>query len=130
MGGSNWNLRAVRMQKMRQIKKSLHDVLTAEEFDATAFAKLAENMNVLRAEKGSKRIEITKSLAEDLSLEDRKVLAKRFSKGFKGAKRGNRDSAPHSFLRAFDYPKTPKDWSKREKKSDGPELPTDMPPQP
>lgn len=113
------------MRKMRQTKKELKKILTAEEFDADAFESAAEKMHEMRSEMGEKRIDVTKGLAKKLSREDRSALAKKFDRGFHGGY--SKDKKRHSFLKEFDKPKDGKDL---EMPKDGPKLPGDMPPQP
>ena len=119
------------MRSMRQSKKQLQSLLTAEEFDASAFEEEALKLHELIKEKGFKRIEITKELAQELSLEDRKVLAKRFSKGFHGGKRSHGGKKPHEFLEKLEkYENDNPADDRSDLLKDGPELPEGMPPQP
>ncbi|MFN3701030.1 MAG: periplasmic heavy metal sensor [Alphaproteobacteria bacterium] len=90
------------MQKAREVKKAVRDILSAEEFDAEAFEAKAMEMHDTRTKMGLRRIEVTKELASKLSQEDRKVLATRFSSGFRGAKNRNgkqRSRESYTFLK-------------------------------
>lgn len=115
-----------KMRDMRKAKKEIKQILTAEEFDAEAFEIAAEKMHAMFAEMGKKRVEVTKQLAMQLSKEDRETLADGFSKGFHG--RGhNKGDKPRAFLKEFEKAN---DEAKRQRVEKGPELPSDMPPQP
>jgi uncharacterized membrane protein len=90
------------MQKAREAKKAVRDILSAEEFDAEAFEAKAMEMHDTRTKMGLRRIEVTKELASQLSQEDRKVLASRFASGFRGAKNPNsqeRSRESYTFLK-------------------------------
>lgn len=95
------------MKKAREAKKAVRDILSAEEFDAEAFAAKAKEMHDIRMKMGLRRIGVTQDLAEQLSQEDRKVLANRFATGFRGAKNrnGERSKESYTFLKEHEESK-------------------------
>lgn len=86
------------MESAREIKTSIREILSAETFDAEAFDAQAEKLHTIMSAMGHKRIEVTKELAQQLSQEDRKVLAEKFAKGFHGHDRRHHKGKPHSFM--------------------------------
>lgn len=112
-----------KMREARNVKKEIRAILAAEEFDADAFDAQAMKLHEIMSGMGQKRISITKDLAEQLSLEDRKVLAERFSRGFRGHDKGKSSKRPHAFLKD-------QERGNNVMPEGGPDLPKDMPPQP
>ncbi|MFP4314129.1 MAG: periplasmic heavy metal sensor [Alphaproteobacteria bacterium] len=116
------------MREMRRMKKQIRDILTEEEFDAQAFEEASRKMQSMMEAMGEKRINVTKDMAEDLSQEDRAVLAERFSKGFRGANPDEETRGRvHRFLKNFESRRLERSHRSAE---DGPDLPDEMPPQP
>lgn len=116
------------MKRARSIKKDIRIILAAPEFDADAFDAKAEALHSIMSKMGHKRIDITKELAAQLSQEDRKALAEKFSKGFRGHDKKGPKGKPHSFFKAQDE-KVP-ERIKGVRPLHDPDLPKNMPPQP
>lgn len=117
------------MEQAREIKKEVKAVLSAEVFDDQKFMEEAQKMQDIKREMGKRRIEVTRDLAKQLSQDDRKILAERFSKGFHGydgQKKGKKH--PHAFLKEHEC--KPDQADAQDDKRPDVELPEDMPPQP
>lgn len=115
------------MKEARAIKKDIRAIMVAPEFDAEAFDAKAEKLHSIMSAMGHKRIDITKDLAAQLSQDDRKVLAEKFSKGFRGHDKKGSKETPHAFLK--DQEKPP-ERIKGVRPLRDPKMPADMPPQP
>lgn len=115
------------MKQARAIKKDIRAILAAPEFDAEAFDAQAEKLHGIMSNMGHKRIAVTKDLAAQLSQQDRKVLAEKFSKGFRGYDKKGGKGKPHAFLK--DQDNAP-ERVKGVRPLRDPDLPEDMPPQP
>ena len=111
------------MRQARNVKKEIQSILAAEDFDADAFDAQATKLHKIMSGMGQKRIAVTKELAEQLSAEDRKVLAERFTRGFRGHDKGKSGKRPHAFLKD-------QERGNNGMPEGGPDLPESMPPQP
>ncbi len=116
------------MQEARAIKKDIRAILTAPEFDAQAFDAKAEELHDIMSAMGHKRIDVTKDLAAQLSQEDRKVLAEKFSKGFRGYDKKGMKGKAHGFLKEDENDASERIKGVRPLRD--PDLPEGMPPQP
>lgn len=115
------------MKEARAIKKDIRALMVAPEFDAEAFDAKAEKLHGIMSAMGHKRIDITKELAAQLSQDDRRVLAEKFSKGFRGHDKKGSKETPHAFLKDQEKPS---ERIKGVRPLRDPEMPVDMPPQP
>lgn len=70
--------------EMKEAKKSMHEALTAPEFDAAAFQAGAEKINQLKTEKFELMADSIKEIAPQLTQQERETLAKMFHKGKRG----------------------------------------------
>lgn len=121
-------------------RKAMADLLMAEEFDAQAYDELAEQMmkdqNVLSTHK----IELVKSMAQNMSIEDRKAMAHKMADivdGFKPRhrkdhKKGEMEGKERDHFERGDIdPERLKQWREhREKRMADDPLMEDLPPPP
>lgn len=71
-------------KEMKETKKSMHELLTAPEFDSVAFQSEAEKIEQLKAQKFDIMTNSIMEIAPQLTQEERENLAKMFHKGKRG----------------------------------------------